>query len=90
MIDQINANEIIEKAKLEVAKQPQLYPMVEEMTFRVIIKSEEQGYRLLRAIQLLVNEVGTETIISAIDEVERNPSLLTKAKTYLPYLKMIP
>ena len=83
-------NNIIEKAKLEIAKQKQIYPMVEEMTFRAIIKSEEQGYRLLRAIQLIVNEMGTDTIISAIDEVEKNPALLAKAKTYLPYLKMIP
>lgn len=83
-----------ELGQIEVAKIPappqEVYPMVEEMTFRAIIKSKEQGYALLRAIQIVVNEMGAEPIISAINEVEKNPSLLQKAKSYLPYLKMIP
>lgn len=80
----------IDATKIEVANKQQVYPMVEEMILRAIIKSEEHGYRLLRAIQILVNELGADVIISAVDEVEKNPALLTKAKTYLPYLKMIP
>jgi len=66
-----------------------VYPLVEEMTFRAIIASEQDGYKLLRAIQILVNELGGEQIVSIMDKMESNPSLMQKAKSYLPYLKYI-
>lgn len=44
-----------------------VYPMVEEMTFKSLVKSEEEAYRLLMAIQTLVNEVGSIEIISMFD-----------------------
>ncbi len=64
----------------------QAYPMVEEMTFRAIINSEKEGYALLRAIQMLVNEMGANTIITLMDKIEKKPNLLMQAKNYLPYI----
>ena len=57
-----------------------VYPMVEEMTFRSPVKSEEEAYRLLMAIQTLVNEVGSIEIISLFDYFVKNPSAIAKAK----------
>lgn len=65
------------------------YPIVEELTFKAFIKSQDQGYALLRAIQILVNELGAETIISAMDTVEKKPALIQKAKAFLPYINML-
>ena len=67
-------------------KPTKLYPMVEEMTFRGIIQSEEQGMALLRAIQILVNELGAPTIIQVVAAIEKKPQLLQQAKSYLPYI----
>ena len=41
----------------------QEYPMIEELTFKCMIKSESQGYDLLKSVQILVNEVGPDIII---------------------------
>lgn len=90
-------------AQLDVAKVPasmakpspesivstKTYPTVEEMTFKGIVKSEEEAYALLRAVQILVNELGAETIIKVVGTVEKKPQLLQKAKTYLPYISML-
>jgi len=74
----------------EVAIEPKkVYPMVEEMTFRSPVKSEEEAYRLLMAVQTLVNEVGPVEIISLFDYFIKNPSAIVKAKKYLPYIKML-
>jgi len=67
-------------------KPSQVYPMVEEMTFRGIIQSEEQGLFGLRAIQILVNELGLATIIQVVAAIEKKPQLLQQAKSYLPYI----
>jgi len=75
---------------LEAAVEPKkVYPLVEEMTFRSPVKSEEEAYRLLMAIQTLVNEVGSVEIISMFDYFIKNPSAIVKAKKYLPYIKML-
>ena len=66
-----------------------IYPMVEEVTFRGIIKSEEEGYALLQSVQTLVNEFGTDTIIKVVGALAKKPGLLAKAKSYLPYLSML-
>ena len=71
---------------VEASKQ---YPMVEEMTFKCPVISEAQAYDLLIAIQFLVNSVGAGDIISTVDYVSKNPSMMQKAKKYLPYLKML-
>lgn len=65
------------------------YPAVEEMTFRGIIKSEAEGMALLRAIQILVYELGAATIIQVVGAIEKKPDLLAKAKSYLPYITML-
>ena len=65
------------------------FPKVEELTIRAVIKSEAHGYELLKCIQALVNEVGADTIIDLVRKVEKNPTLLTKAKAYLPYINML-
>lgn len=66
-----------------------VYPLVEEMTFKAPVKSEEEGYKLLMAIQVLVNELGAEQILSTYDYLIKNPSMIQKAKKYLPYIKML-
>lgn len=59
------------------------------MTFRGIIKSEEEGYALLRAVQILVNEFSADSIINITKILEKKPTLIQKAKTYLPYINML-
>jgi len=66
-----------------------VYPVVEEMAFRGVINSQEQGMALLRAIQILVNELGADAIIQVVSSVEKKPELLQKAKTYLPYIALL-
>jgi len=74
----------------EVVVEPKkVYPMVEEMTFRSPVKSEEEAYKLLIAIQTLVNEIGSLEIISMFDYFVSNPSAIAKARKYLPYIKML-
>lgn len=65
---------------------PIKYPIVEELTFRALIQSEAQGYELLAGVQALVNEFGTETILGMFRKVAANPSLINKAKSFLPFL----
>ena len=76
----------------ELAAQPApvvAYPVVEEMAFRGVINSQEQGMALLRAIQILVNELGAAAIIQVVASIEKKPALLEKAKAYLPYVAML-
>lgn len=70
----------------EVAKS---YPLIEEMTFKCPVNSEEQAYQVLGSIQFLVNQTNAEEIISIIGTLIKNPSMMQKAKKYLPYLKML-
>ena len=65
---------------------PQVYPIVEELTFRALIQNEAQGYELLKGIQSLVNEFGTDTIIALVRKATANPGLIAKAKSFLPFL----
>ena len=78
--------EEIKTPEIAVKTVEKTYPLVEEMTFRGIIKCEADGYALLRAVQIMVNELGTETIITIMAAVEKNPKLLQQAKSYLPYI----
>ena len=55
----------------------------------ITVGSEEEGYALLRSIQILVNEFGTDTIIQITKILEKKPQLIQKAKTYLPYINML-
>jgi len=68
---------------------PIIYPIVEEMTFRAVINSNEQGMALLRAVQIIVNEFGAQTLIEIMAKVEAKPSLMQKAKSALPFLGML-
>jgi len=68
---------------------PITYPMVEELTFRAVIKSEAEGYALLRAVQIIVNEFGAESLITVMTTMEKKPELLQKAKQYLPYINIL-
>ena len=65
---------------------PNIYPKVEELTFRTYVTSEDQARRLLIGIQALVNAIGAEPIIQVVSAIEKNPSLLSKAMSYLPTL----
>ena len=58
----------------------QEYPMIEELTFKCMIKSESQGYDLLKSVQILVNEVGPDTIIELMTTVQKNLIYLIKPK----------
>ncbi len=71
---------------VEVKKSNTLYPAVEEMTFRAIVADEKEAYALLRAIQILVNELGATQIIQLMNKVEQKPSILQQARNYLPYI----
>ena len=62
------------------------YPTVEDMTFRGIINSREEGLALLRAVQIMVNELGAPTIVQLMKILENKPQLMQQAKSYLPYL----
>ena len=66
-----------------------VYPVVEEMAFRGVINSQEQGMALLRAIQILVTELGAAAIIQVVASIEKKPELLQKAKAYLPYVALL-
>ena len=77
-------------ALTDTPKEPvKSYPLIEELTFKAHIKNEEEGYALLMSIQVLVNELGTEQIVSLFNKLKSNPSLLLKAKKYLPYISML-
>lgn len=78
-----------ETAITQEIKAPQVYPMVEELVIRATINSEEHGMELLKCIQTVVNSVGADQIISAVRAIEKNPSILTKAQTMLPYLQKL-
>lgn len=84
-VDKVQPQQATQTPSKEPSK---LYPTVEEMTFRGIIKSEEEGYALLRAIQILVNELGATAIIQVVKAIEQNPKILQQVKTYLPYIKI--
>ena len=58
----------------------QEYPMIEELTFKCMIKSESQGYDLLKSVQILVNEVRPDTIIELMTTVQKNLIYLIKPK----------
>jgi hypothetical protein len=79
--------DIIEKKQEPEDKKPAaVYPLVEEMTFRAIISNEAEGYALLRAVQILVNELGATQIVALMNKIEKKPSIMQQAKTYLPYI----
>lgn len=77
---------IIDKKQEPEKKPATVYPIVEEMTFRAVINNDTEGYALLRAIQILVNEFGAAPLIAIMTKIEKNPNLLQQAKTYLPYI----
>lgn len=84
--------EDIQVAQTTVPVTPEVtksYPLIEEMTFKCPVNSEQEAYDLLIAVQFLVNQFGAGDIISGVEAVSKNPSLMQKAKKYLPYLKML-
>jgi len=85
---QVPANEAINGGTqpLATAKPILNYPRNEELIIQSVITSEEQGYALLRAIQIVVNSFGGDTIIKLVDKLEKNPKLADKAKQYIPLI----
>ena len=61
----------------------------EELIVQSVISSEEPGYALLRALQLVTNTFGADTIIKIVDKLEKNPKLADKAIKTIPMLLMI-
>lgn len=80
------SNVLEKKQEPEKVVPATVYPTVEEMTFRAIISSEAEGYALLRAVQILVNELGATQLVALMNKVEKKPSIMQQAKTYLPYI----
>ena len=62
------------------------YPRNEELIIQCVISSKDQGMSLLRAIQMVVNSFGAETIVALVDKLEKNPKLADKAIAFLPAL----
>lgn len=87
-VKQVPANEAINGGTqpLAIAKPILNYPRNEELIVQSVIYSEEQGYALLRAIQIVVNSFGGDTIIKLVDKLEKNPKLADKAKQYVPLI----
>lgn len=71
-------------AYMAIPGTPDVYPKVEDLTFRTYVTSEDQARKLLIGIQALVNAIGAEPIIQVVSAIEKNPSLLSKAINYLP------
>ena len=70
----------------ETIQGTEIYPKYESMTFRGHINSEKEGIALLRAIQIIVNELGTQTILQLMAKLESKPQLMVQAKNALPYI----
>jgi hypothetical protein len=89
-VKQVPASEAIQGTGGQISPtKPVIYPIVEEMTFRAVINSNEQGMALLRAVQIIVNEFGAATLIEIMNKVEAKPSLMQKAKSMLPFIGMM-
>lgn len=86
---QVPANEAINGGTQAIAKAILNYPRNEELIVQSVIYSEEQGYALLRALQLVTNTFGADTIIKLVDKLEKNPKLADKAKQAIPMLLMM-
>lgn len=65
------------------------YPRNEELIVQAVINSEADGYALLRALQIIVNSFGGDTIVKLVDKLEKNPNLAVKAKQYIPIVLMM-
>lgn len=80
--------ELSENGTGEVQTTPvsKVYPIVEDMQFRAIINSEDEGYALLKAVQTIVNSVGSTQLIAIVDKFEKNPKMVQQIKVYLPYI----
>ena len=79
----------MDEIKLAPQLETKVWPTVEELVIRAIIKSPEQGLELLKCLQAIVNEFGADMIITLVRKVEKDPSLMQKAQKYLPYLSML-
>jgi len=90
-VKQVPANEAINGGTqpLATAKPILNYPRNEELIVQSVIYSEEQGYALLRALQLVTNTFGADTIIKLVDKLEKNPKLADKAIKAIPMLLMM-
>lgn len=51
-------------------------PMIEDLTFRAHITSQEQGLELLKCVQAVVNALGTDAIIALVRAIEKDPNIL--------------
>jgi len=87
MEESVSLGDVVHLKEEVVSKK--IYPLVEEMIFRSVIGSEQEGYSLLRAVQILVNELGASSIIAVVDAIEKKPQLIQKAKSYLPLISML-
>ena len=62
------------------------YPIVEDLTFRAYVESEDEALELLKSIQAIVNAIGGVTIINVVKAIERKPQLLQQAMNFLPLI----
>jgi len=86
----------IETAKIPIAEvkttsvisnSSKVYPTYEDLTLRKInVMSEEQAIEGLVCLEALVTAIGLPTIIKVVRAIEKNPTLLQQAMTYLPLI----
>ena len=79
----------VKKVPADQAIQGDVYPKVEELIIRASVKSNAQAMDLLLCIQAVVNELGADTIVALVRKLEKDPSIITKAQKFLPYLNML-
>lgn len=87
-IAQVPANEAINGGNqpLATAKPFVNYPRNEELIVQAVINSEADGLALLRALQIVVNSFGGDTIVKLVTKLENNPNLAQKARQYIPLI----
>ena len=68
----------------EAVKPALNYPRNEELIVQCVINSEAEGYALLRAIQIMVNTFGAQTITQLVTKLEKSPKLADSARKYIP------
>jgi len=90
-IKQVSANEAINGGTqpLATAKPILNYPRNEVLEVQAVINSEADGYALLRALQIIVNSFGGDTIVKLVDKLEKNPKLADQARKYIPVILMM-
>ena len=80
----------LEMEKTSLTESKKQYPNYEDLTFRANVTSEAEALELLVCIQAIVNFAGAQMVIRGVRAVEKDPSIIQKAMSALPLLKLMP